>query len=99
MALLDEVRANLRVTSELTDDEIQMWVSAALADMKRVGIDETLLAEGSMDPLARGAVTLYVKGHYGYDNDEAPRFLSHYRQTVAALLNSPANTAQSSDEG
>ena len=93
MALIDDVRSCLRVTSELTDDEIEMWVNAAIADMTRVGIRETLLAEDNMTPLAKAAVTLYCKGHYGFDNEEAPRFLTHYRQTVAALLNSPANTA------
>lgn len=98
MALLDDARLALRVTSTLTDDEIQMWVDAALADMERVGVRTELLDEDQPSAMVRSAVICFVKGQYGYDNPEAPRFLDSYRLTVAGLLNSQANSSAGEDE-
>ena len=97
MALLEDARVALRVTSTLTDEEIQMWVDAALADMERVGVKPELIDPDNPAPLVRSAVIMYVKGQYGYDNTEAPRFLESYRMTVAGLLNSSANIATEDD--
>lgn len=98
MALLDDARLALRVTSTLTDEEIQMWVDAALADMERVGVRLELIDEDNPSALVRSAVICFVKGQYGYDNAEAPRFLESYRMIVAGLLNSSANIAAEEDD-
>lgn len=90
MALLDEVKVALRVTSDALDPEIAMWIDAAKADMHRVGVPRDLLYDGVMDPYVQAAVTLYVKANFGYDNDEAQRFESTYRQMVCDILNSPS---------
>lgn len=91
MALLDEVRTCLRVTSTLTDTEIQMWINAAIEDMRRCGVKDALLVESTMNSLAKSAVVCFVKAQYGYDNSEAPRFLESYGIMLAALLNSKSN--------
>lgn len=91
MALLDDVRKSLRVVSDMTDDEIQMWVDAAIADMLRCGVKSELVDEKAMSPLAKSAVTCFVKAQYGYDNAEAPRFQESYRMMLAGLLNSKSN--------
>lgn len=91
MALIDDVRTCLRVTSPLTDSEVQMWIDAAIADMLRCGVKEELVDEKNMAPLAKSAVTCFVKGQYGYDNDEASRFLDSYQVMLTGLLNSKAN--------
>jgi len=91
MALFDEVKTCLRVTSDMTDAEIQMWIDAAIADMRRCGVIDELLEESTMSSLARSAVVCFVKGQYGYDNSEAPRFLESYRLMLAGLLNSVSN--------
>lgn len=91
MALLDEVRTSLRVVSDMTDTEIQMWIDAAIADMTRCGVKSELLDEGDLSPLAKSAVTCYVKANYGYDNAEAPRFMEAYTMLLAGLLNSKSN--------
>lgn len=91
MALLDDVRSCLRVTSTLSDAEIQMWIDAAVADMRRCGVKPELLDKTRMSPLAKSAVTCFVKAQYGYDNDEAQRFLSSYSDMLASLLNSNSN--------
>lgn len=95
MALLDDVRVALRVTSEMTDVEIRGYVDAAISDMRRVGVREDLLNEETMNSLARHAVVMFCKGSYGYDNSEAPRFLQSYHWAVTALMNSTANECAS----
>ena len=92
MALTDDVKVALRVSSNAYDAEVAALVAAALADMRRVGVPDAALSEESPDPLARMAVLLFCKARFGYDNDEAPRFEESYRQTVADLANSPAST-------
>lgn len=96
MALLDEVRSVLRVSSSRTDIEIESLIDAALADMMRVGIRPELLNEESLDPLVKNAVFCFVKANYGFDNDEAERFMNSYHLMVANLLNSSANIADKS---
>lgn len=92
MALTDDVKVALRVSSNAYDAEVAALVAAALADMRRVGVPDAALSEKSPDPLARMAVLLFCKARFGYDNDEAPRFEESYRQTVADLANSPTYT-------
>jgi len=91
MALLDDVKSSLRVTSTLTDTEIQMWIDAAVADMRRCGVKSELLDKTRMSPLSKAAVTCFVKAQYGYDNDEAQRFLDSYKSMLASMLNSNSN--------
>lgn len=88
MALLDEVKVALRVTSDAFDTEIQGLIEAAKRDLNRVGVDEVLT---DSDPLAKMAVILFAKSRFGYDNSDASRFEDAYRQTVVDILNSPTS--------
>lgn len=88
MALLDEVKVALRVTSDAFDTEIQGLIEAAKRDLNRVGVDVALI---NSDPLAKMAVVLFAKSRFGYDNSDASRFEDAYRQTVVDILNSPTS--------
>ena len=98
MALLEDIRKSLRVTTDTRDSEVSMLVAAALYDMERVGVNPALL---EVDPetgdIANGfvkhAVTAYCKAHFGYDVPEAARFDDSYRRIVCDLLNSAENIA------
>lgn len=88
MALLDDVKVALRVRSDSTDSEIQALINAAVTDMERVGVGESLmLNEPNLNPIVKSAIILFCKARYGYDNDEASRFEEAYRQTVIDLMN------------
>ena len=89
MALLDDVKVSLRLSTDAMDSEVTMLIAAAKADMKRVGVPEKMLVDDSMDPYVKCAVTEFVKARFGYDNSEAARFDESYRQIVRDLLNSP----------
>lgn len=99
MALIDDVKVALRVTTDAMDPEVQMLIDAAIADMRRVHVREELLDEEGMAPLVKSAVCLYAKARFGYDNDEAEMFDESYRQLVADFLNSPTSYMRSPDEG
>lgn len=91
MSLRDEVKIALRVSSEVYDSEVDALVSAAMEDMKRVGIDPDVVE--ACEGLARVAIFAYCKANFGYDNGDASAFSETYRQTVIALMNSTANVA------
>ena len=88
----------VRVSGDAFDAEIKANVAAAMSDMRRAGVRESLLDPAALHPLAWSAVTLYLKARFGYDNPEAPRFMESYRQVVTDLLNSAANECADEDE-
>lgn len=92
MALLDEMRMRLRITSTATDDEIDGEILAAIADMRRCGVKEALLEAEAPHPLVKHAVAMYVRAYYGMDNaNERPQFIAAYERVLCDLLNSKAN--------
>ena len=71
MALLDDVKTSLRITADDYNAEITGLIEACKLDLNSAGVkvvDET-------DALTKHAIILYAKGHFGYDNEEAERFL------------------------
>lgn len=97
MSLTDDVKVALRVSTDALDAEVSAVVQAAIADMRRVGVPEKMLTEGTIDPYVKLAVILFSKANFGYDNSEASRFQSSYRQIVRDILNSPTKYGGDSD--
>ena len=97
MSLLEDVKIVCRVSSSVFDTELEALISAALADMERVGIRKSLINEETINPLVRVAVFSYVKAHFGYDVSERAEFDKSYRLAVTDLLNSDANIASKAD--
>lgn len=97
--LMDDMRLVLMVTGSMRDPEIRMLVDAALADMRRVGVRDSLLDdEDALPPLVKQAVACYCKSRFGFDNPDFERFDASYRQIVCDLLNSPANEAEEAND-
>ena len=92
MALLDDIKVALRLSSDAFDAEVEMLVAAALQDMGRVGL-ELPAADDIDDPMVKQAVACYCKAHFGYDNAEAPRFDESYRRIVCDLMSTPSNSS------
>lgn len=105
MALLDEIRAILRVSARevevdgektLTssmDGEISLLIDAAIDDLVDKGVDPEFVGDGSGEPLVKRCIALFCKANFGYDNDEAERFDESYDKAVCSLLNSRHNVA------
>ncbi len=83
MTLIDEIKPVLRVTSSDIGiiTEISDLIESAKMDMKIQNIDIAKVTDtGEMDPLIKRAITLYCKGHFGYDNPDAERFINSYEK-------------------
>lgn len=93
MALLDDVRSALRVSSGLFDSEVQTLIDTALFDMQNKGVSAKFIGSDSAEypAIVRQAIVLYAKSHFGYDNDEAERFQRAYDSIVCSLINGSQN--------
>lgn len=70
-------------TSTGKDNEIVMWISSAVSDMIRLGID---VAGNLTDGLVQGAIVLFVKGTFGnVDIKEKELALNTYTKIVGQL--------------
>ena len=98
MALLDEVRTAVRVTTATTDGEILIYINSALAQMEMRGVNPEYLAEDASDDgdyhdLVKDAVICYCKARYGRDVEPSERnaCMSSYNSITASLLNGKQN--------
>ena len=105
MSLLDDVKVALRVGHDATDSEVDDLITSAIFDMANKGVSVSWLGtdpmattfsafdidEDALPVMAKRAVVTYVKANYGYDNDEAERFMKSYDSIVCSLLNSRFN--------
>lgn len=74
MALIDDVKKVLRVSTTAFDTEIGDLITAAKADLDISGIDSIV----ETDPLIKRAVITYCKAYFGYDNPDADRLAEAY---------------------
>jgi hypothetical protein len=82
MALIDDVRLNLRITSTAFDAaEIQPIIDACKTDLKLSGVNVI----NDSDPLTQRAVVLYAKANFGYSADS-----ERYQKAYDMLKNSMA---------
>lgn len=89
------VKVAVRTTSALFEPEIEAVISAALADMKRVGVADACFDEESdYFPIVRQAVIVFCKAHFGGDNpnEEMGFWRKSYMMHIDDLLNSGANS-------
>ena len=63
--MLELVKLALRITDDDFDDELNMWISAAVKDLGFAGITTVDQA----DDFTKGAIITYVKIHFGQPDD------------------------------
>ena len=89
MALIDDCRMALRVTTTAFDPEIQLYMDAALGDLKVNGV----IVQGVSDPLIRKAVMTYVKMSWGSTPDkDREKLKDDYKDQKATLKNATGYT-------
>lgn len=78
MAILDDVKTALRISlsNEAFDGEVTDLIEAVTDDLVRVGVAVDVMAQP--EGIIKRAIIAYCKGHFGYDNPEAERFLAAY---------------------
>lgn len=83
MALLDDVKQALRVSSAALNQEIEDLIASAKEDLQISNVDaETLTDE---DPLIKRAIITYCKANFGYNNHDADRFMAAYESLKSHL--------------
>lgn len=92
MALLDDVKLALRISSSAFDGEVVDLIEAARQDLILSGVSQNK-AQDENDPLMKRAITVYCKAHFGFDNPEAERFAKSYDMLKAHLTLSQEYTA------
>ena len=74
MAILDDVKVSLRITSTAYNTEINDLISACKADLTLSGINTT----DDTDTLIKRCIMSYVKAHFGYNNPDSDRLKEAY---------------------
>lgn len=80
--MLEQIKLALRITTDAFDEEIQMLIDAAIAEMQGLGV--TASVEGSEDPQIVTAVVAYCKWQFGA-NEDADRWRDIYHTKLAQL--------------
>jgi hypothetical protein len=76
MALIDDVKVVLRITSTAFNTEINDLILSAKADLGLSGVlDDTIL---DSDALIKCAITTYCKANFGWDNPDAEKLQHSY---------------------
>lgn len=81
MAMLDDVKLALRLTTQAYDAELNGLISAGLADLGVAGVTE----DDTSDPLINRAVITYCKVHFGSPADYE-RLKAAYDEQKAQLV-------------
>ena len=80
MALIDDVKVALRITSENFDSELTMLINSAQTDL---GIAGVVLPE-TLDAICNVAIITYCKIHFG-NPDNADKLKASYDEQKAQL--------------
>jgi hypothetical protein len=83
MALIDDVRLNLRITSSAYNTEIEDLILSAKLDLGLSGVTDEAI--DTTDALVKRAIILYCKANFGYNNADADRFQQSYDMLKAHL--------------
>ena len=75
MALIDDVKKVLRISSDAFDTEVTDLIEAAKIDLRISGVDVIV----ETDALIKRAISIYCKANFGYDNADADRLIESYQ--------------------
>lgn len=83
MALIDEVKTNLRISGNIFDEhEINPLIEACKKDLKLSGVHESRINDD--DALIKRAIIIFCKANFG-DNPNSEKFRISYELQKASL--------------
>lgn len=91
--LLGSVKALLRITSTVFDDEIDDLISSARQDLLLSGVLSSK-ANSDTDALIKRAIACYVKANFGWENPDYDKFLQSYSMLKQHLTLSQEYTVE-----
>lgn len=87
MALIDNCKMALRITTNAYDDEINAYIQAAQLDLSIAGVTET----ATPDALVEKAIMTYVRMSFGAPSNY-DRLKASYDEQKAQLMNATGYT-------
>lgn len=83
--MLEKVKAALRLTVDVYDEELLDLIQSAMFDLKLVGIDSEKVESGDLDPLIRRAIITYCRFSFGSPSDY-DKLKASYDEQKAQLI-------------
>jgi len=74
LAILDDVKISLRISSSAYDTEITDLIASCKADLLLSGVN----TDDDTDTLIKRCINSYVKAYFGYNNPDADRLIEAY---------------------
>jgi hypothetical protein len=96
MALIDDVKVHLMLTTNARDVEVQDLINAAEADLKLIGVPDALAV--ATDPLIKRYIVTYCKQYFGYENPDHD-LLDRARNMMMIKFGLAAEYAETGEEG
>ena len=81
MALIDDIKISLRISSVAYNTEITDLINACKDDLTLSGINTT----ADTEDLIKRCINLYVKANFGWDNPDAERLMKSYEMLKSHL--------------
>lgn len=91
--MLEKIKKVLRISNNSYDEEITDLINTCKTDLKLAGVAPSNINES--DPMISQAIKCYCKGYFGFDNNEAERFIRSYESLKSFLClnyNVPLNS-------
>lgn len=81
--MLEKIKLSLRINNSAYDDEITDLINACKKELELAGIASSNIDED--DEMIIRAVTLYCKANFGFDNNDADRYITSYESIKTFL--------------
>lgn len=83
MALIDDIKLNLRASTASLDTEVTDLILAAKADLKLSGVSNDKIID--TDALIKRAIILFSKANFGIENADSEKYQMLYDSLKAHL--------------
>lgn len=81
--MLEKIKLSLRINNSAYDDEITDLINACKKELELAGIASSNIDED--DEMIIRAITLYCKANFGFDNNDADRYINSYESIKTFL--------------
>lgn len=81
--MLEKIKLSLRINNSAYDDEITDLINACKKELELAGIASSNIDED--DEMIIRAITLYCKANFGFDNNDADRYITSYESIKTFL--------------
>lgn len=82
--LIEKARLRVRKAQDNLDGDMATHIDFAIADLKRIGVNEDVYLKNFEDPIIIGAILAYVKAYYAMDAYHE-KWLANYNMALTKI--------------